>query len=195
MASYEFEFKKILLLGSQSPRRKALIEQMFIPYRSVVIDFDESGLNTADPVVLAKEKSKHYPHPLAGNEVLLTADTLVLLDGKPLGKPANQYEALDMLESLSGKTHSVTTGVCLREKNNLYCFDDTTEIRFRELSKEEMNFYVCRFMPYDKAGAYGIQEWIGMIGVESIKGSFYNVMGLPTEKFWINWLKINNFLF
>ncbi len=192
MATEAFQFEKMLLLGSQSPRRRELLEKMQLPFRPVSLIFDEPpGID--NPLEMARRKALAYSAVLKEDEVLLTADTMVFTDGKKLGKPANQYEALDMLEGLSGRWHKVVTGVCLRTRDDLRCFEEQTRILFGELSKEEMNFYVCRFMPLDKAGAYGIQEWIGLIGVERIEGSFYNVMGLPTKKLWREWLKINDY--
>ncbi len=192
MATEAFQFEKILLLGSRSPRRRELVEKLQIPFRAVEVDFEEpEGLE--DPLEMAKRKALAYDGDLHSDEILLTADTMVFVDGKKLGKPANQFEALDMLESLSGRWHEVVSGVCLRSADGLNCFDDRTRILFRELSKEEINFYVCRYMPLDKAGAYGIQEWIGLIGVERLEGSFYNVMGLPTDKLWVEWLKLNDY--
>ena len=123
-----------------------------------------------------------YPEPLGGKDILITADTVVIADGRILGKPAGRETALDMLRSLSGRSHSVITGVTLRNGSRSRTFDSRTKVFFKQLSDEEIDYYVDRYRPYDKAGAYGIQEWIGYVAIEQIEGSFYNVMGLPVQK-------------
>ena len=131
---------------------------------------------------LSRLKSEAYPEPLGGKDILITADTVVIADGRILGKPAGRETALDMLRSLSGRSHSVITGVTLRNGSRSRTFDSRTKVFFKQLSDEEIDYYVDRYRPYDKAGAYGIQEWIGYVAIERIEGSFYNVMGLPVQK-------------
>ena len=131
---------------------------------------------------LADHKSDAYINTLLQKQVLLTADTIVWQEGKELGKPANREEAVSMISSLSGKTHQVYTGVCLRSASKRCSFYAVTDVTFSRLEDEELNYYVDEFKPYDKAGAYGIQEWIGHVAVESINGSYFNVMGLPVQR-------------
>lgn len=132
------------------------------------------------PQFIAKEKAAVCK--IMQDDVLLTADTIVVLDNIIMGKPKNKAEACRMLQLLSGRTHHVITGVCITTMETQTTFSETTAVTFRELSEAEINYYVTHYQPYDKAGAYGIQEWIGYVGVTKIDGSFYNVMGLPVEK-------------
>jgi septum formation protein len=134
------------------------------------------------PVYLARMKADAYALPLAADEILITADTIVWHRGSVLGKPSDRAEALRMLEELSGDHHMVYTGVCLRYRGESRCFCAETKVFFRDLSEAERIYYVDHFAPYDKAGAYGIQEWIGYVGVERIEGSYFNVMGLPVQR-------------
>jgi septum formation protein len=180
---------KIMLLGSRSPRRREILEKMDIPYRIVEIPFDESSVKAQNPLELAGLKSSAYGEILQDREILLTADTMVFIDGKALGKPADISRAMEMLENLSGRTHVVETGVCMRSNKRKACFSVQTHITFKELSKEEICYYVNRYMPLDKAGAYGIQEWIGLTGILSVRGDYYNVMGLPAVRVWEEWVK------
>ena len=131
---------------------------------------------------LSQLKSNAYPHALGEKEILLTADTVVILGDKILGKPHSEAEAVEMISSLSGATHKVVTGVTLRTAKQTISFSAESLVTFRNLDNEEILYYVEKYRPLDKAGAYGIQEWIGYIGIEGIKGSFYNVMGLPVQK-------------
>ena len=139
---------------------------------------------SADKVAeyLSQLKSNAYPHPLSKKDILLTADTVVILGDKILGKPHSEKEAFEMISSLSGATHKVVTGVTLRTSERTISFSAESLVSFRTLEDEEVAYYVKKYSPMDKAGAYGIQEWIGYIGIEGIKGSFYNVMGLPTQR-------------
>ena len=137
------------------------------------------------PLFLSQLKSDAYPEPLAANDILLTADTAVVAAGGILGKPHDRDEAVGMLHRLSGAEHFVTTGVTLRTVQRRYSFAVTTAVRFRALADEEIAYYVDRFRPFDKAGGYGIQEWIGYVAIESINGSFYNVMGLPVQRLYV----------
>ena len=176
-----------ILLASQSPRRRDLIQKLNLPVEIVQIpETDESFPEEMDsfnvPVFLSKKKALEFKGSLKKNEVLLTADTIVLCKNKIINKPKDRMEAIDMLTGLAGNKHTVITGVCLKLKNMERTFYSTTEVYFSHLSEEEIIYYVDKYKPYDKAGAYGIQEWIGYIGVEKIEGSFFNVMGLPLHR-------------
>ena len=154
-----------------------------------VLDRDLSADRVAE--ALACLKADGYNNPLADGEVLLTADTVVVVDGKVMGKPNNRAGAIEMIRSLSDKTHSVYTGVSLRCGSKRVSFTERTDVHFRELTDDEIAYYVDTFKPYDKAGAYGIQEWIGMIGIDRIEGDYYNVVGLPVARTYQNILKIS----
>lgn len=134
------------------------------------------------PVYLARLKAGAFREELADGELLVTADTVVCLEGRILGKPADEADAVRMLRELSGKRHTVVTGVCLTTRERQRVFPSRTDVYFKPLSEEEIAYYVEKYRPLDKAGAYGIQEWIGYIGIERIEGSFYNVMGLPVQR-------------
>lgn len=172
-----------LLLGSKSPRRKELLDAMGIRFKLVDLNVEESYSETlrAEKVAefLAEKKAKSYLK-LIKDEILLTADTTVVVDQTILNKPNNESEAVSMLEKLSDKTHQVITGICVRSLNQIVKRSVTTRVTFRKLQKDEIIHYVKTFKPYDKAGAYGIQEWIGHVGVKSLEGSYNNVVGLPT---------------
>ncbi|PCJ67383.1 MAG: septum formation protein Maf [Bacteroidetes bacterium] len=174
-----------LLLGSNSPRRNELLSQMGYQFTKVSIDCDEQfdvGMPTSEVAAyLAEKKSMTYAE-LKADEVLITADTVVILNDKILNKPINREEAFEMLQSMSNSTHEVKTGVCIRDVHSKEVFTSTTEVEVKELSEEEISFYVDTYKPYDKAGAYGIQEWFGLVAVKGIKGCFYNVVGLPTSE-------------
>lgn len=174
-----------MLLASASPRRHQLMREAGYPFEVITLDVDESyapSLKGSDiPEHLARMKSRELG-PISEEVILLTADTMVFLDEKPMGKPGHREEALEMLSSLSGRSHEVITGVCIRKGEEENIFHSRTTVHFRDLEEEEMTHYVDRFRPFDKAGAYGIQEWIGHIGVDRIEGSFFNVMGLPIEQ-------------
>lgn len=131
---------------------------------------------------LSALKSNAYPEPLDEEDILITADTTVVVDERVLGKPADREEAYEMLRAMSGRSHRVYTGVTLRSKSRLHTFSVESEVTFREISDEEILYYIDNYRPYDKAGAYGIQEWIGYVAIERIEGSFYNVMGLPIQR-------------
>lgn len=147
------------------------------------MDTDESypsTLSTGEVAgYLARKKAEAYRSILKENELVITADTVVILQGQILGKPSDKAEATQMLNRLSGQKHLVTTGVCLTTTNKTITFDDTTIVSFKPLMANEIDFYINKYRPFDKAGAYGIQEWIGMMGIEKIEGSYFNVMGLP----------------
>ena len=174
-----------IILGSQSPRRKELLAGLDIEFTTKVIPgLEETYPDTLQgeeiPIYLAKQKADAYT--LEDNDLLITADTIVWLNGHVYGKPADEAEAREMLRSLSGKTHDVITGVYVRTNKKNVSFASTTKVRFAELTDAEIEHYVNKYRPMDKAGAYGIQEWIGYIGVEHIEGSYFNVMGLPIQR-------------
>lgn len=176
-----------VILASNSPRRKELLAGLGVDYEVRTLpDMDESypeTLKGADiPLYIAKEKADAYLNMMQPGELMITADTIVWLDGKVLGKPADREDALRMLREMSGRTHEVFTGVCVTTTEWQRSFTAQTEVRFASLSEEEINYYVDQFKPMDKAGAYGVQEWIGFIGVENISGSYYNIMGLPVQR-------------
>lgn len=174
-----------ILLGSQSPRRTELLTKSGIDHRIVSFDCEEiydDNLNRYDvPVFLSKLKSNFYAS-ISHGELLITADTVVILNDQILGKPSSPEEAMIFLNKLSENTHHVVTGVTLRSIEKTMSFSETTEVIFGKLSSEMIKYYVDRFSPLDKAGAYGIQEYIGHVGIKSINGSYNNVMGLPTHR-------------
>lgn len=176
-----------LLLASKSPRRRQLLSELGYPIEFIQLDVDEHtsadtpAADTAE--LLARRKAEACPiEQLTTDSVLITADTVVVLDNQVLGKPADRNQALQMLHSLSGRSHSVYTGVCLRTPSRTLSFTERTDVHFNDLSEEDIVYYVDLYRPFDKAGAYGIQEWIGMIGISRIEGCYYNVMGLPVAR-------------
>lgn len=176
-----------LLLASNSPRRRELLAGLDIPMEVVKLkDVEETHpaeLQAGDiPLHIAKLKMSAYDLPLADGEVLITADTVVWLDGKLLEKPKNEADACRMLAMLSGATHQVYTAVCLRSAYDETSFVCKSDVTFSTLTSEQISYYVEKYKPLDKAGAYGIQEWIGYVGIEGIEGSYYNVMGLPVQR-------------
>jgi septum formation protein len=174
-----------LILASQSPRRKQLLEWAEIEFEIIVADTDEcipEGVSfdkAAEHIALEKARVVAEKHP---GRPVLAADTIVVCNGNVLGKPSNQAVALEMLTELSGNHHSVITGVALVYGNKTITFSDTTKVVFNELSEEQLIYYTDKYKPYDKAGAYAIQEWIGVIGIKNVQGDFYNVMGLPVNR-------------
>ena len=184
-----------VILASNSPRRKELLAGLGVDYEVRTLpDVDESypeTLQGADiPLYIAKEKADAYVAMMQPGELMITADTIVWLDVKVLGKPWDREDALQMLRTMSGRTHEVFTGVCITTTDWQRSFTAQTEVRFATLSEEEIAYYVDNFQPMDKAGAYGVQEWIGFIGVENISGSYYNIMGLPVQKLYRELLKV-----
>ncbi|MBP3354697.1 MAG: septum formation protein Maf [Bacteroidales bacterium] len=176
-----------IILASNSPRRRELLKGLGIKFRAISLpDIDESypqDLKGGDiPAYISKQKSLSYKDFLEDDTLLITADTIVWLNDKQFGKPSDKEEAKRMLQQLSGNTHYVYTGVTIMSKTRERTFIAESEVKFATLSDEEINYYVEKFSPMDKAGAYGIQEWIGYIGVESINGSYFNVMGLPIQR-------------
>ena len=176
-----------LILASASPRRHELLAACDLDF-TLAEKFECEECFPADleadkvAEYLSQLKSNAYPHTLGERDILLTADTVVILGDKILGKPHSAEEAVEMISMLSGATHKVVTGVTLRTPERTVSFSAESLVSFRALEKEEISYYVEKYRPMDKAGAYGIQEWIGYIGIEGIEGSFYNVMGLPTQR-------------
>ncbi|MBN2349920.1 MAG: septum formation protein Maf [Bacteroidales bacterium] len=176
-----------LILASKSPRRHFLLKELGLDFEVITLN-EQDEIYPANlyydeiPVYLAKEKAKIYANYIEEKTILIAADTIVWLDNEVIGKPKDQLEAVQLLKKLSGKKHEVLTGVCLKSLDYESVFCSKTNVYFRELKEDEISFYVNKFKPLDKAGAYGIQEWIGYAGVEKIEGSYFNVMGLPVQK-------------
>ena len=176
-----------IILASNSPRRKELLGGLDLEFQVKVIpgleeSYPESLPAQQIPAYLAEQKASAYLDSLEDNDLLITADTIVWNNNQVIGKPADRDEAIAMIRSLSGHEHQVITGVCLTTKSFKKTFSVTSSVRFAELTDEEIIYYVDKYRPFDKAGAYGIQEWIGYVAVENIEGSFYNVMGLPVQR-------------
>ena len=176
-----------LILASQSPRRRQLLSDAGIEFTLADrFECDETFPQDmpAEDVAeyLSRLKSEAYPEPLAEGDILLTADTVVIADNRVLGKPSDRAEAIEMISLLSGCDHEVITGCTLRTASRQRSFSVRSKVHFRALDREEIEYYVDCYRPFDKAGAYGIQEWIGYVGIEGIEGSFYNVMGLPVQR-------------
>lgn len=187
---------KRLILASNSPRRRQLLTEAGVPFEVAVKYHCDECYPAELPAgqvaeYVARLKSEAYPEPLADNEILITADTVVIAGDEVLGKPADRDGAIAMLGKLSGRVHKVVTGVVLRTPTQRRSFSVETAVTFRALSDEELVYYVDTFRPFDKAGAYGIQEWIGYAAVERIEGSFYNVMGLPVQRLY---MELDDFL-
>ncbi len=176
-----------IILASQSPRRQELMRGMDLNFRVEIREVDESfpeGLSPQETAVYIAEKKAIAFDSDSDDHLVVTADTIVCIEGDILGKPRDVEDAQRMLRLLSGKEHEVITGMCLLYQHRKISFFDTTKVLFSELSDAEINYYIESYKPFDKAGAYGIQEWIGLTAVRSIKGSYTNVVGLPTEKFY-----------
>jgi septum formation protein len=176
-----------IILASASPRRQQLLKEVGISYQlETGYPVDESYPDHLQgeeiPVFLAEKKSLHFPHQLKKEDILITADTIVYQDGEVLQKPGNYEEARESLRKISGNSHFVYTGICLRSPEKKHSCCTATEVLFDALSDLEIDYYIRTYKPFDKAGAYGIQEWIGYVGVKEIKGSYFNVMGLPIHK-------------
>lgn len=189
----KFKHTKIIL-ASTSPRRQELFKQLHIPFSVQVKPVNEiypPNLKASEiTTYLANLKAAAFENEIAQNKLIITSDTIVWFNNKALEKPKNSLEAINMLKTLSGNSHQVITSVCIKTFNIQHVFSDTTIVNFKELSTDEIKFYVENYKPYDKAGAYGIQEWIGFIGVSSISGCYYNVMGLPVNKLYEELKKI-----
>lgn len=176
-----------ILLASKSPRRRELLSNLRVPFNCINLGgidetYPEDMPADEVPQFLANKKADAYIGNINTNEMVITADTLVIKGDKIYGKPKNQEEALSMLGELSGEVHKVISGVCILTKNRRTSFTSETEVKFANLNDEDIRYYIENYLPLDKAGAYGIQEWIGCVAVEWIKGSFYNVMGLPVHR-------------
>lgn len=177
-----------LVLASKSPRRKMLFEGLGLPFEQRIIEVEEDfpvALKAGDiPIFLAEKKAKAFDGLIAEKELIITADTIVWSNERALNKPENKLEARTMLEEISGATHSVFTGVCMRTHTDTLSFVEETRVTFNALTHSEIDHYLDNYQPYDKAGAYGIQEFIGLIGIKHIEGDFYNVVGFPMQRFW-----------
>ena len=176
-----------LILASGSPRRRELLGELGLEFTlGQIKDYDETypaSLKYDEiPAYIAEQKSVHYKGELEPGDILITSDTIVAIDGDILGKPKDKTEAIKMLRELSGRTHHVVTGVCLRSTDKTLTFSDTCQVTFDILSDEDIEYYIDNFKPFDKAGAYGIQEWIGLSNIKSITGSVYTVIGLPVQQ-------------
>lgn len=183
-----------IILASNSPRRRELLSGLGFDYEVRTLQ----GLNESYPEGLSMEEIPQYisrkkaaAYTLGEDELLITADTIVWLDGEVLGKPVDEEDAKQMLRKLSGKTHQVVTGVTLSWSDQQHSFASVSQVTFAQLTDEEIDYYVTHYHPLDKAGAYGIQEWIGYIGVTSIEGSYFNVMGLPVQRLYTEMKKLN----
>lgn len=186
--------KRNLILASRSPRRQMLLDGLDVSFEIKVKNTKEvypKDLPVEEvPIYLSILKSKAFDiTKLYDNDIVITADTIVVLDGKIIGKPKSKKEAIKIIQSLSGNKHTVITGVCLTSNKKQVTFSAKSTVYFREISTEDIEYYVEEYSPMDKAGAYGIQEWIGYIAIEKIEGSFYNVMGLPTQMLYEELLK------
>jgi len=174
------------ILASKSPRRQELLHSLGITFEVRLNDgaenYPENLTKEEIPVYLAEQKANHFLKDLKENDLLITADTIVWFNGVVLGKPDNNKEAIETLQKLSGHEHQVISGVCITSIQKQKSFFSISNVRFKQLTLPEIEYYVSEFKPYDKAGAYGIQEWIGYIGITHIEGSFYNVMGLPIQQ-------------
>lgn len=193
-----------IILGSQSPRRRELMAGLDIPFSAITIDADETypaHLQAGDiPMYISRAKARAYEAQLQPDDLLITSDTIVWLNGQMLGKPQSKEEAKQMLHLLSGQTHQVYTAVCFTWLNHTEPYTtlhdtlvDCTHVSFRTLSAEEIDYYVEKYLPLDKAGAYGVQEWIGYVGVERMEGSYFNVMGFPIGPVY-QWLQDNHYI-
>ena len=183
-------FKYNIILGSASPRRQQLLKDAGFTFKTISIDADESFSSQLKaeeiPLYLAERKAEVFPYALQDDEILITADTIVWVDNIVLNKPANDFEATQMLQFLSGKMHQVFTGVCITSNKKQVSFFDETKVYFKPLLEKEITYYVKNYKPFDKAGSYGAQDWLGLIAIEKIEGSYFNVMGLPTHKVYAN---------
>lgn len=175
-----------IILASASPRRKELMKGLDIPFEVRLRESDESypeDMEKEDVArFLARKKSNSYLSDLAENEILITSDTIVLKDGVIYNKPINEADASRMLRALSGSSHEVITGVCIRSLEKELSFDSRSTVKFKELEEDEIHYYISHYKPFDKAGSYGIQEWLGYIAIEKIEGSYFNIVGFPVHR-------------
>ena len=186
-----------IILASNSPRRKELLGGLGIPFEVKVLPDIEENYPENLPVTeiaefIAREKAAAYVQVMDEHDLVITADTVVIAQGEVMGKPIDADDARRMLQKLSGCKHQVVTGVCLTTRQVQRHFSVITDVTFKQLSDEEINYYIERYQPFDKAGAYGIQEWIGYIGVTGLEGSYFNVMGLPVQRIYTELSKIEN---
>ena len=185
---------KQIILGSGSPRRKFFLEELGLDFeirlKEVEENFPETLVGAEITDYLATLKSKPFLKELKDNDVLITADTIVWLNNRAIGKPEDSSDAKEMLQTLSGKTHEVISTIAVTTNKKMHLINDSTSVTFKTLSNTEINYYIDHFKPFDKAGSYGIQEWIGYIGIERIDGSYFNVMGFPVQKFYELMMKI-----
>ncbi|MFO7830253.1 MAG: Maf family nucleotide pyrophosphatase [Bacteroidales bacterium] len=187
-----------IILASESPRRHYLLKEIGLDFeikKKAFIDesYPEHLVREEIPLFIAQKKAEVFNHTLDDNEIVITADTIVWLKDKVLQKPVDYDDAVNILKQLSGHCHQVYTGVCIKSKHKIKSFTACTDVYFRKLTFAEIDHYINHYQPFDKAGAYGIQEWIGYIGVEKIKGSFFNVMGLPIQKLYTELDQFINF--
>jgi len=177
--------RKNIILGSKSPRRKELLAGLDITFETRTKEVEETFPNTIEQhkvaEYLAEKKGAAFTTELTENDIVITSDTIVLCNGEILGKPKDEKNAFQMLTKLSGKSHQVITGVCIKSTEKTITFSDITKVWFKPLTSEEINYYIKKYKPFDKAGSYGIQEWIGYIGIKKIEGTYFNVMGLPVN--------------
>ena len=182
-----------IILGSQSPRRKELFSGLNLPFRVEVREIDENFPVEMPafevPEYLAIQKTIPFKDDFKMNDLLITSDTIVLTDNQILGKPLDYKHAFEMLQLLSGRKHKVITGVCITSEDKQVTFSDRTDVFFKSLSADEIDYYLTHYQPYDKAGSYGVQEWIGYVAIEKIEGSYFNVMGLPIQRLYEELLK------
>ena len=186
-----FDDKKIIL-ASKSPRRQFILTEFGIDFTVKPVEILEDHFVNlpVDEIAqhIAEQKVKQFPY-LKEKEIVIAADTTVIINNAILGKPSDREEALQMLSSLSGRSHHVTTGVSVKDKSKMISFSDTTWVNFKTLTDKEIDYYIENYEPYDKAGSYGIQEWIGMLGIDRIEGSYFTAMGLPIHKLYEELLK------
>jgi len=177
---------KKIILASKSPRRQELLKGLDIPFEIKTKDIDESYSPELDPFLvpefLSEKKADAFIDIIDENTLIITSDTIVIQGKNILEKPQSKEEGIRMISQLSGQTHTVVTGVCIRTKGQSITFSDQTKVTFNTLSQAEIAYYMDKYQPYDKAGSYGVQEWIGYVGIEKLEGSYYNVMGLPVHK-------------
>ena len=181
-----------IILGSKSPRRKEILNKMGINFKITHIDFNEQA-DLSKPIEdiaesIAFQKSNEFNH-LNKNDILICADTIVAVGNEIFGKPKTKQEAFEMLSKLSGKKHKVITGVTIKSNKKNKIFHETTFVNFKKLNEEEINYYIEKYNPLDKAGAYAIQEWIGLVGIKKIEGSYFNVVGLPSHRLYNELIK------
>lgn len=173
-------------MASQSPRRKQLLEQAGIPFEVKVVETAETfppGMPIPEvPAHIARQKAEAVTTLCRADDIIIAADTVVVLDNKVIGKPKDREDAIGILSALSGRTHQVITGVVIKQGDRENIFSKTTDVHFKPLTRDQITYYVDQYKPFDKAGAYAIQEWIGAVGIDSINGCFYNVMGLPVSR-------------